>query len=103
MPSELEQMDFLRLALSAADAQMMPYGWHMHEWMSGWGPWPMIFSLVFWIAVLAGIGFLAQKFLAGQGRREPDNRALDVLAERYAKGEIDREEYLRRRHDIIGA
>ncbi len=81
----------------------MPYNWPMHDWSFSWGTWHMLIPLIFWIAVLVGIAVLIQKFGAGQGRGPPEKPALDVLSERYAKGEIEREEYLRRRQDIIGA
>lgn len=35
-------------------------------------------------------------------RSEEKRRAIDLLDERYARGEIDREEYLQRRRDILG-
>ena len=63
----------------------------------------MLIPLIFWIVVIAGIAMLIQNLMAGQGRNSPEKRALEVLSERYAKGEIDREDYLRRRQDIIGA
>jgi uncharacterized membrane protein len=33
--------------------------------------------------------------------RERDTAVLDVLARRYASGEIDRDEYLQKRSDIL--
>ena len=63
----------------------------------------MLIPLIFWIAVIAGIAMLIQNIMAGQGGNSTEKRALEVLSERYAKGEIDREDYLRRRQDIIGA
>lgn len=81
----------------------MPYNWPMHDWISSWGAWHMLIPLIFWIAVIAGIAMLIRNLLAGQSRNAPEKRALEVLGERYAKGEIDREDYLRRRQDIIGA
>jgi putative membrane protein len=96
----------VRVLGSVLDAQWMPEGWHMqgmHEWMSGWGAWGMLIPLIFWIVVLVGLAVLIQKLILEQRRGPPENRALDVLSERYAKGEIEREEYLRRRQDIIGA
>ena len=90
---------------SAVQTQWMPDGWHMqgmHEWMSGWGAWAMLVPLIFWVIVLIGVALLVQKLIADQRREPPESRALDVLSQRYAKGEIDREEYLRRRQDIIG-
>jgi putative membrane protein len=50
-----------------------------------------VFALVRWLG--AGDG--------GAGRR--GQTARDILDERYARGEIDREEYQRRRQDISGA
>jgi putative membrane protein len=91
---------------SAVQTQWMPDGWHMqgmHDWMSGWGAWSMLVPLMFWIVVIIGLALLVQKLLVDQKREPPESRALDVLSQRYAKGEIDREEYLRRRQDIIGA
>jgi len=38
----------------------------------------------------------------GGGGAPRASSARDVLDERYARGEIDREEYLRRRQDIAG-
>jgi putative membrane protein len=65
-----------------------------------WGPsggfWPgMIFMLLFWVLIILGVIALVA-WLAKQGR--PDSHAgpespLDVLKKRYARGEIDKEEY----------
>jgi putative membrane protein len=90
---------------SAVQTQWMPDVWHMqgmHEWMSGWGAWAMLVPLLFWVIVFVGLALLVQKLIADQRREPSEGRALDVLSQRYAKGEIDREEYLRRRQDIKG-
>ena len=63
----------------------------------------MIGPLVFFLLLLAAVILLVQAVF---NERRPDpsrTNANDVLDERYAKGEIDREEYLRRRQDIKGA
>jgi putative membrane protein len=87
----------------AQDMQSMPYGWHMHDWAFEWGSAHMFLMVVFWIAVIFGVVLVIQN-LSGLDRRvSRGRRALGVLDERYAKGEIDREEYLRRRQDIKGA
>ena len=99
-------MHSLRLLLidwpQVRNAQMMPNGWGMQDWAYGWGAGHMIFLLIFWIAVIFGVVFVVQNLLGSPGRRTHRSAALDVLSERYAKGEIDREEYLRRRQDIKG-
>ena len=67
--------------------------------MMGWGysmGWPMgIFMLLFWGAVLLGIIFLMRSFFSknGQGQNLTAETPLDILKKRYAKGEIDQEEF----------
>ena len=45
---------------------------------------------------------LARKLWPEQPPSASSGRAIDLLDERYARGEIEREEYLRRRQDIVG-
>ncbi len=76
-----------------------------HEGMTcGLGGWGM---MIFWIVLVIGIIFLI-RWLAGQGRggRESlprEESALDVLKKRYAKGEIDKEEFEQKKRDLTGA
>lgn len=80
--------------------------------MLGWGGgWPgMLFGPLFIILVLAATIVLAvvlARWLGGSSpsaaRRQerPPRAALDTLKERYARGEIDREEFEERRR-ILG-
>ncbi len=62
-----------------------------------WFFWPL-FPL-FWIVVVA----LVLRFFVFRGRRfheSPMDRARGILAERYARGEIDAEEYRRRSNEL---
>jgi putative membrane protein len=69
--------------------------WHDHG-MSGWGYGFMAFnSLIFW-ALLVGGGVLLYRFLRREERGRREETAERTLAERYARGEIDDEEYHRR-------
>jgi putative membrane protein len=80
------------------------YGGHgMGTW---WGPFMGILMLAAAAAVVVA-GILALRHFwhigeRGQGRDAADGQARAILDERYARGEIDREEYLRRRRDLEG-
>ncbi|MFF4580177.1 SHOCT domain-containing protein [Streptomyces sp. NPDC001389] len=82
--------------------------WYDGGW--GWGGWffVAIVMVLFWALVIAGIVVLV-RYLAGghhghQGGPPPPSgepgwgsrRAEDLLAERFARGEIDEDEYKRR-------
>ncbi len=56
--------------------------------MNGWWWWMATLMLVFWGLVIWGFVTLVRA-----PGRSPDRRAEDILAERYARGEIDEAEY----------
>lgn len=69
--------------------------------MSGWGYALMTISMVlFWGAVIAGIVLLVRHFgRGGQQSPAPPSQSASpeqLLAERFARGEIDKEEYRQR-------
>jgi putative membrane protein len=61
----------------------------------------MLMMLVFWGLPIVGAG-LGIRWLVRQERDERADRALDILRERYARGEIDKEEFDARRRDLGG-
>lgn len=68
-------------------------------WMPGFG-W--IFMLLFWALVILGI-FAIIKWLAGEAssRGAPAQKsALQILEERYARGEIERAEFEQKKRDL---
>lgn len=68
----------------------------------GWGTMSFgwIFMILVWVLVIAGVIFLA-KFLAHGNGAGQTSRALDVLKERYAKGEIGKKEFEEKKKDLI--
>lgn len=75
---------------------------HMMGWGTGW--LGMIFMIFFWILIIAG-GIYLVKYLVQNTRGGPQaggqrGRALDILEERYARGEIDKEEFETRKEDL---
>ena len=83
---------------------------HGTDWgmMGGWGGgWLGLSGMLIWLLLLTlfvvGVIWLVRNTASSReppqqsGRRSP---GLDVLDERYAKGEIDRDEYLHKKSDI---
>lgn len=72
---------------------MMGSYWHG---MSGWGmPFGGLFSLLLLILILVAL----YRALGGQGGKRHSD-ALSILEQRYARGEIQREEYLEKKRDL---
>lgn len=70
-------------------------GWGGH--MVGW-----LFMLLFWVLIIV-ITIVAVRWLTGPPTREGRSSAqsaVDILRERYARGEIDREEFQQRKRDL---
>jgi putative membrane protein len=74
--------------------------------MGGWGMgwFGMIFMIVFWVLVIVGLVFLI-KWLIRSTKSDKDvvlvgSRAIDILKKRYARGEIDKEEFQRMKADL---
>ena len=96
-------MSLTTLAARAAAAQSVAErDWFWHP---GWGWGHMIFGslmmIVFWGAIIVLVVLLVRWLIRGDAsdQRGPASHptALEVLQERFAKGEIDREEYEERR------
>jgi putative membrane protein len=73
--------------------------WHHGAW--GAGAWfgAGLMMLVFWAVVIGGIVLLVRSLTARGGsseNRPPADEARRILDERFARGEITEEEYLRR-------
>ena len=76
------------------------------SWM--WHPWgmgiSMLFMLLLWIIAIVGIVFLVRWVLdqtTARQREPPEESALDILKKRYARGEINKEEYEEKKKDLL--
>ena len=69
----------------------------------GWSPWFMLAPLSVFVLMLVAILVFCRRggMCCGPwGGRGANPSALDILKQRYAKGEINREEFERMRKDI---
>jgi len=84
----------------------MTYGfWDMmNGWDYGFGLAHMLFWLVLLIAIIVGVVWLVRSLSRSDRRDLLSHRSagLDVLEERYARGEISRDEYLEKKQDLTG-
>lgn len=82
--------------------------WHgtMGWWGNGWGgDWGggLLFGLahlLWWVALIGAIALILRWLGPGGRRRGAENRALSILKERYARGEIDKQEFDAKRRDL---
>lgn len=79
-------------------------GWGpMHDWI-GWGSGGMVLGpllMIAWLAILVAAIVLVVRWLGGSsGLGSPRQTPREILDERFAKGEIDHEEYEKRRKTL---
>ena len=68
---------------------------HMWDWSAGMGWWTgfgVIWMVLFWGAIIALIVWAVKKLTSGSDSNRK-NDALDIARERYARGDISREEF----------
>ena len=71
--------------------------------MDGWGWGMAVFGWLFMALIVVLVVYLIWSTARGGDRpRSARGSALEVLGERYARGEIEREEYLQRKKDLGG-
>ena len=79
---------------------MMHYGYGVG--LEGFGLMGWISMVFWWLLLIAGVVFFV-KWIIKQGK-DGDMKvksALDILKERYAKGEIDKKEFEEKKKDLM--
>jgi putative membrane protein len=83
--------------------------WHMGRWMMGdWGMgwFGMIFMIIFWGLIIVGLVLLIRWLIQNTSSRASSDvstgsKAMNILKERYAKGEINRDEFESMKKDLF--
>ncbi len=77
----------------------------MHGFGLGIGGW--IGMILIWILLIAGAVWLIKQIFSGTSNQPGssaggEERAIDILDKRYAKGDLSRDEYERMKNDLRG-
>jgi putative membrane protein len=75
----------------------------MH-WDYGWGigfGFGWLLMILFWALIILGIVYLVRLITGSAKRGEKEEIALDILKKRYAKGEINKEEFEKIKDDLM--
>src|SRR4030042_3535965 len=87
--------------LNQNNNNLMMWGFGSNPMGLGFGLFGLIFMLLFWILIIAGIVVLVRWLIhQSHGTHKNEKTSLDILKERYAKGEINKEEFEMKKKDL---
>jgi putative membrane protein len=70
-----------------------------HNFAYGMGGWGMFAMMLVWVALLVALIWLISSLVV-QGRQETQPGARKILEQRYANGELSREEFQQMKKDL---
>lgn len=71
--------------------------WHSMWGWDGGGAWFGLWHLLWWVLIVAlAVVVFRSLMRTARGSRRAADRAFEILRERFARGEIDQEEYQQR-------
>ena len=80
----------------------MMWNWDGGDWWWSWWMFAHGISSLLSVVLIVVIVIVLARVLSGSGRGAHYRHAFAILEERYAKGEIDRTEYLQKKQDLGG-
>lgn len=84
-----------------AQERMYEWRWEMHPMWWGWGIGMMAMMFLFWTLFVVGL-FVGIRWLLGKDREQKQDSALEILRQRYARGEINKDEFEAKKKDLAG-
>ena len=69
--------------------------------MGGWWGMGWIFMIIFWGLVVVGLILLIRYLVRISKEGKVEESALDILKIRYARGEINKEEFEQKKKDLV--
>lgn len=75
---------------------MMNYPSEMHSMWNTMGSWMFLWWILIIVVIIGAISFFVR-----QGNINRDKSALDILKERYARGELSKQEFEEKKRDIL--
>ena len=66
--------------------------------MWGYGSFGFLWMALFWVGVILLVSWVVKR--PDADRADPRSRAMDILEERFARGEIDAQEFEARRREL---
>ena len=73
--------------------------WYMHDYSGWWMFFGWLWLAVFWASVMA-LGIWIVRKLTERNGSQDSNNALGIARQRYARGEISREEFEQIKKDL---
>ena len=70
--------------------------------MWGYGGMGMILMALFWFGIIAMVVWGIRSTGDARVRQDSSNRAIEILEQRYARGDIDTDEFQQRRTELEG-
>ena len=71
-----------------AQERMYEWRWETHPmWWWGWGMGMMAMMFLFWVVFIVGL-VVAIRWLLGKSKEAKTDSAIEILRQRYARGEI---------------
>ena len=76
------------------------WGWRMHPmWGWGWGFGMMLMMALFWGAIIVAV-ILGMRWFVGHSKNSPGDSAMTILRERFARGEIEKDEFETKKREL---